>query len=153
MPGKDAAGKRRHLILVRQEPLAGVDDALLVVAYLERDDRPDVQRDALLGDALLGDLCLAHGQCQVPGLAEEGGNESAVSDDDLERRPTPARPATRYQHRLVWRRYPITEHLSSPVVNPVIRPTMPDRLIPVCSSSLITGYRLRRIARAGRSTR
>ena len=50
---------------------AGVDDALVVVADLERDDRADVQRDALPGDTGLGDLGLAHRQRQEADLAEE----------------------------------------------------------------------------------
>ena len=65
--GEDPAGQHRHLVLVGQEALAGVDDALVVVADLERDHRPDVQRDALLGHAGLGDLGLAHGQRQERG--------------------------------------------------------------------------------------
>src|SRR5215469_8902030 len=114
MPGKDAAGKRRHLILVRQEPLAGVDDALLVVAYLERDDRANVQRDALLGDAGLGDLGLAHGQREEVGPPDEGEYEGAVAGHDPERRAAHAVPATRNQHGLVWPRNTVAEHLSSP---------------------------------------
>jgi hypothetical protein len=61
VPGKNPSGQRGHLVLVRQEPLPGIDDALLVIAYLECDDRADIQRNALLGNAGLGDLRLAHG--------------------------------------------------------------------------------------------
>src|SRR6266581_8007221 len=74
---EDPPGQDRHLILVGQEPLAGVHDALRVVADLERDDRADVERDALPCHTGLAYLGLAHGQRQEAGLAEEGDNERA----------------------------------------------------------------------------
>ena len=77
--GEDPAGEHRHLVLVRQEPLRGTDDAFGVVADLEGDHRPDVEGNALLGHALFGDLGLAHGQCQKSALAEERDDEGAVT--------------------------------------------------------------------------
>ncbi len=41
--GEDPAGQHRHLLLVGEEPLPGVDDALGVVADLERDHGAYVQ--------------------------------------------------------------------------------------------------------------
>jgi hypothetical protein len=58
---------------------------IVVVADLEGDHRPDIQRDALLGDALFSDLALAHGQRQESGLAEEGEDEGAMTCDHAER--------------------------------------------------------------------
>ena len=69
-PAKIRPVRMRHLVLVGQEALPGVDDGFLVVADLERDHRAHVQRDALLGHALLGDLGLLHGQREITDLAE-----------------------------------------------------------------------------------
>jgi hypothetical protein len=72
MAGEDPPRQHGHLILVRQEALGGVDDALGIVADLERDHRLCLERDPLLGHALLGDLGLPHGQgeelaCRING--------------------------------------------------------------------------------------
>ncbi len=113
MAGEDPAGQQGHLVLVGQEALARVDDALVVVADLERDDRAHVQRDSLLGHAGLRDLRLAHGQRQVANLAEERGHEGAVAGDDPEGCARPTRLAPGDQHCLIGRWHVVTEHLVS----------------------------------------
>ena len=50
------------------------------------------QRQALLGEAVLDDLGLLHGQGEEGGLAEDGQHEGAVPDDDAERQTR--RPGT-----------------------------------------------------------
>ncbi len=114
MPGEDPTGKDRHLILIGQEPLSRVDDALLVVADLERDDRTDIHRNALSGDAGFCDLGLTHGQRQEAGLAEGGENEGAVAGDDPEWCRVSAMSAAGDQHGLIGLGHAVTEHRSSP---------------------------------------
>ena len=114
--GEDAAGEGGHLVLVGQEALARVDDALVVVADLERDDGPDVQRDALPGDTGLGHLGLAHRQGEVAGLAEERHHERAVADHDPKwcADGAPPAPATGDQHGLVGGGNTVTKHRHAP---------------------------------------
>ena len=118
-PAKIRPGEGGHLVLVGQAPLARVDDALVVVADLERDDRPDVQRDALPGDTGLGHLGLAHRQGEVAGLAEERKHESAVADHNPERCAggTPPASAAGYQHGLVGGGDSVTEHGQAPLAS------------------------------------
>jgi hypothetical protein len=59
--GEHPADEHLHPVLLGQEPAGRVRDRRLVVADLERGDRPDVQPDALVGDAFLDDLRLAQG--------------------------------------------------------------------------------------------
>jgi hypothetical protein len=56
--GEDATGEHAHLVLVGQKPLRRVDNALLVVADLERDHGAHVQRDPLPAHADFRDLSL-----------------------------------------------------------------------------------------------
>jgi hypothetical protein len=113
VPREDAAGQHRHLVLVGQEPLAGVDDGLGVVADLERDDGADVERDALLGDAGLGDLGLPHGKRQIANLAEHRRDEGAVPGDDPERRILHPVTTARDEHRLIGGGNSVSEHVFS----------------------------------------
>jgi hypothetical protein len=112
--GEDPPGQHRHLVLVGEEALARVDDALLVVADLERDHRPDAHRNPLAGDAGLLDLGLAHGQCEQPNPAQKRVHEGAVPDQDPERRPAAGASAAGNQHGLVGRWNSVTEHPISP---------------------------------------
>ena len=72
-----------------------------------------VQRDALLGHALLGDLGLLHGQGEVADLAEYGRDEGAVADHHPERRAFRAAPSSGNQHGLVRGRNTVAEHRRS----------------------------------------
>src|ERR1700678_259021 len=113
MTSEDPAGQGGHLILVGQEPLSGVDDAFLVIADLERDDGPYVQRDALLSHALLGNLGLAHGERQKVRLPHERENEGTVAGHYPERCTVHTELSARNQHGLIRPWYSITEHLLS----------------------------------------
>ncbi len=111
MACEDPARQDGHLILIGQEPLPGVNDALLIVADLESDDRADVKRNALPGHTRLRDLGLAHGQGQETGLAEKREHISAVTGNNAERRAVVAMSAASNQHGLVGRRHAVTEHV------------------------------------------
>src|SRR5215470_7055079 len=112
--GEDPAGEGGHLVLVGQEPLARVDDALVVVADLEGDHRAHVQRDALPGDTGFRHFGLAHGQGEVAGLTEEEEYESAVADHDLERCAAAPAPAAGDQHGLIGGGDTVTKHCRAP---------------------------------------
>ncbi|BBX55526.1 hypothetical protein MSHO_08710 [Mycobacterium shottsii] len=113
MTGKDAPGQDRHLVLFGEESLRRGDDALGVVADLEGDDRPDVERDALLRHAFLGDLGFTHRQREEADLTEERNDEGPVAGYHAKRRVA-FDPAPGYQHCLIRIGNLVTEHCWTP---------------------------------------
>jgi hypothetical protein len=111
--GEDPPGQHRHLILIGQEPLGSVDDALRIVTNLERDHRAHLQGDALLGHALYGDLGLLHREREEAHLPGERQHERAVTGDNPERRAVLTRVPSGDQHRLVRGGHAKTEHRDS----------------------------------------
>jgi hypothetical protein len=83
--GEDPPGEDGHAVLVLQEAAGRVGDALLIVAHLEGDHGPALERDALLGHALFGHLGLLHGQGQGAHPAAHRHHERAVTGDYPER--------------------------------------------------------------------
>jgi hypothetical protein len=60
--GEHPADQDLHPVLLGQESSGRVRDRRLVVTDLERCHRADVEPDALIGNALLGDFRLAQGE-------------------------------------------------------------------------------------------
>ena len=110
MTGEDSPRQNRHLVLVGQESLSGADDAFGVVADLEGNDGSNVQGDPLLSDAPFLDLGLTHCQREEPNLSEERHDESAVTGHHT-KRGVATSAAPRDQHRLVWCRHFVAEHV------------------------------------------
>ena len=84
--GEHPADEQLHAVLLGQEPARRVRDRRLVVADLERGDRPDVEPDALVSDAFLDDLGLLQGEREYARLLLHRDHEAAVSGDDAELR-------------------------------------------------------------------
>src|SRR6202041_1885786 len=80
------------------------------VTHLEGDHRADVQRDALLGHAGLGDLGLLHGKREIARLAETWHDERAVSGDSPEGSLPQSVTASGDQHGLVRRGNAVAQH-------------------------------------------
>ena len=84
MTGEDPADELLHAVLFGQEPAGGVGDGHRVVPDLERGDGPDVEADALIGDAVFDDFRFAQRQRQEAGLLLDGHDKAAVPGDDAE---------------------------------------------------------------------
>src|SRR5690242_2530910 len=115
-PPRARAGTRGLCLSRGQEPAGRVRDRRLVVADLERGDRPDVQPDALVGDAFLDDLRLAQGQREHAGLLLYRGHEAAVPGDDAELRRLVMPLRAGDQQGLVRRRDMPEKHKGSQMV-------------------------------------
>lgn len=121
MPGEDPADELLHLVLLGQEAARGVGDGHRVVTDLEDGDGPDREADALLGDAVLGDLRLAEREGQHPRFLLDRKDEAPVAGDDPELRVLRLPSRTRYEHRLVGggnvpeqhERTPVRRHFSA----------------------------------------
>ena len=110
MPGEDPADQGLHLVLLGQEAAGRVGDRHGIVADLERGDGADVQPDALVGDALLGDLRLAQGEGEHAGPLLDRHDEASVPGDDPELRRVLVPLGTRNEQRLVRGRYVPEQH-------------------------------------------
>ena len=110
MAGEDAAAQLFHPVLLGQEAPGGIGDRGGVVAHLEHRHRPDPERYALGGDALLQKLRLPQGQRQHPGLLLDRQHERAVAGDDAELRRTVLVLGAGDEQRLVGGRNVPEEH-------------------------------------------
>ena len=104
-----------HLALVRQEALSRVDDRGSVVSDLEGDHGLNLEGDALLGDAPLGDLSLLHRQRQVRDVADDRRHEGLLPDHHAERRSVVSPLRTADDHRLIGIRHLDSEHPPLPL--------------------------------------
>ena len=110
LAGEHPADEDLHAVLLGQEPAGGVGDRRLVVADLERGDRSDVEPDALIGNALLGDFRLAQRQRQHSRPLLHRHDEAAVAGDNAELRSIRAPLGAGNEQCLVGRRYMPEQH-------------------------------------------
>ena len=73
-----------HLVLLVEEAPGGVGDRREVVADLVDHDALDAERDALVGDAVDGELGLAEVEREPAHGLHAGNDERALAGDDLE---------------------------------------------------------------------
>lgn len=113
---EDPAGELLHLFLLGQEAARRVGDGHGVVTDLEDGDGPNVEADALLRHAVLGDLRLAQRQGEHARLLFHREHETAVTGDDPELGVQRLSFGTGYEHRLVGGGNVPEEHRKTPAV-------------------------------------
>ena len=124
MAGENSPGQHGHVVLVLQETLCGVGDALVVVAHLEGDHRATQQGDALFGHALFGDLGLLHGEGERGDFVADRQYEGAMAGDNLEGQTVFGVPGATDEHGLVGRRNMPTEHDIPPCEEVIFAPAV-----------------------------